>query len=54
MNVQQKSRKQTKIINETADVYLQSRSKNRYPIHNGPLRNRNNYDTLKTISRKSI
>ena len=54
MNIPQKTRKPTKNTNETADVYLNSRSKNRYSVNYGPLKNRNNYDTLKTISRKSI
>ena len=54
MNVSQKPRKQSKIINETADVYLNSRSKNKFPLQYAPLKSRNNYDTLKTINRKSI
>lgn len=55
MNISQKSKqKNNKLINETADIYLQSSSKNRFQANYAPLRNRNNYDTLKTTNRKSI
>ena len=42
------------MINETTDIYLQNGPKNRYSVNYAPLRSRNNYDTLKTINRKSI
>ena len=55
MNQHNKSKsKNNKLINETADIYLQSHSKNRYQVNQAPLRSRNNYETLKTINRKSI
>ena len=54
MSQASKPKKQPKMINETADVYLQNGSKNRYSVNYAPLRSRNNYDTLKTINRKSI
>lgn len=52
-----KLKKNSHIINETTDIYLQQGQlplKNRYSFNYAPLRTRNNYDTLKTINRKSI
>ena len=54
MNLAQKHKKQSKMVSETADIYLQNGSRNRYSVNYAPLRNRNNYDTLKTNNRKSI
>lgn len=57
MSTGSKLKKNTKIISETTDIYLQQGQlplKNRYSFNYAPLRTRNNYDTLKTINRKSI
>lgn len=54
MNPQQRPKKSNKMINETADVYLQPGGKNRNSGNYVPLRTRNNYETLKSNHRKSI
>jgi hypothetical protein len=54
MNVQPRPRKNNKLINETADVYLQQSTKNRNSGNYVPLKARNNYETLKSNNRKSI
>lgn len=54
MSINQRSKKNSKLINETADIYLQQNSKNRNSGNYVPLRSRNNYETLKSNNRKSI
>ena len=54
MTTHQRSKKPNKLVNETADIYLQQSTKNRNSGNYVPLKNRNNYETLKTNHRKSI